>query len=86
MSKPVRISDYLATQLEEIAVRENRSLANLVQHLLIQALAMDNEPVTKTTVQTEPVYIRTDITTTPANERSNKPDDHFKPDFGKKLK
>ena len=81
MSKPVRISDFLAEELQAIADRENRSLANLVQHLLTQALAMDNEPTTQTTVQTEPVYIRTDVTTTPANERSNVPDPHFKPDF-----
>lgn len=79
MSKPVRISDFLAEELQAIADRENRSLANLVQHLLTQALAMDHEPVTARSSPS--VYVQTQSTTTPAVERSRTPDPHFKPDF-----
>lgn len=41
MSKPVRIKDYLAAELEKIAARENRSLHNLVNHLLEQAIELE---------------------------------------------
>lgn len=41
MSKSVRLKDYLAAELEEMAERENRSLANLVEHLLTQAIEME---------------------------------------------
>ena len=40
MSKTVRIADYLAEQVERLADQERRSLANMVQILLEQALAM----------------------------------------------
>jgi len=41
MSKSVRLKAYLAAELERIAARENRSLANLVNHLLEQAVEME---------------------------------------------
>jgi predicted DNA-binding ribbon-helix-helix protein len=41
MSKSVRLKEYLAAELERIAARENRSLANLVNHLLEQAVEME---------------------------------------------
>lgn len=41
MSKAVRLKDYLADELEKMAARENRSLANLVNHLLEQAVEME---------------------------------------------
>lgn len=41
MSKSVRLKDYLADELEKIAARENRSLTNLVNHLLEQAIEME---------------------------------------------
>ena len=41
MSKSVRLKDYLADELEKLAARENRSLANLVNHLLEQAVEME---------------------------------------------
>ena len=81
MSKPVRISDYLAAELEEIAKRENRSLANLVQHLLTQALAAEERTITQTVrVGGESSYVVAQFPTTPAAERE-RVDPHFKPDF-----
>ena len=77
MSKPVRLPEYLYEELQKLAVQEKRSLANMVAVLLEQALRMDDEPITKKNVQTEPVYIETQTTTTPRTERS------FKPDFKK---
>ncbi len=41
MSKSVRLKDYLAAELERIAERENRSLTNLVNHLLEQAIEIE---------------------------------------------
>jgi predicted DNA-binding ribbon-helix-helix protein len=41
VSKSVRLKDYLADELEKIAARENRSLTNLVNHLLEQAIEME---------------------------------------------
>ena len=41
VSKSVRLKEYLAAELERIAARENRSLANLVNHLLEQAVEME---------------------------------------------
>lgn len=70
MSKPVRISDYLAEELTKVANRDNRSLANLVQHLLTQALIMETTP------RAEPVP--------PPHVQRGAPaevDPHFKPDF-----
>lgn len=74
MSRPVRISDYLASELEKIAVRENRSLANLVQHLLTQAIALETRVVAPS-----PLPKPTDLTPGAAD----RVDLHFKPDFKK---
>lgn len=38
MSKPVRIPDDLAEQIEALAHQERRSLANMVQVLLVHAI------------------------------------------------
>lgn len=80
MSKTVRLPDYLAAELEELAAQEKRSLANLVRVLLEQALKMDTAPITKETVQTEPIYIQTQTTTTPRAERRAE-DREVKTDF-----
>jgi hypothetical protein len=71
MSKSVRLPDYLAAEVERLAGEEKRSLANMVQVLLEQALRIG--PVLADS-QPRDVLART-VT----------PDPHFKPDFGKKL-
>ena len=38
MSRPVRLPDYLADEVERLAAEEKRSLANMVAVLLEQAL------------------------------------------------
>jgi len=71
VSKSVRLKDYLAAELEEIAKRENRSLANLVNKLLEQAIEMDNRPMTREhVVETGSGKIVAQSTTTPAIERN----------------
>ena len=72
MSKPVRIKDYLAAELEKIAARENRSLANLVNKLLEQAIEMDNRPITREKILPlgKDGYARAQSSTTPAEERN----------------
>lgn len=42
MSKSVRLPDYLAAEVERLAREEKRSLANMVQVLLEQALAIES--------------------------------------------
>ena len=66
MSKSVRLADYLYAQVEELAAQEKRSLANMVQVLLEQALKMDHAPVTK--VSPAPSG-EMQSSTTPRNER-----------------
>ena len=39
MSKPVRIKDYVAVRVEEVASVERRSFANMVEVLLLAALS-----------------------------------------------
>jgi predicted DNA-binding ribbon-helix-helix protein len=39
----VRLKQHLSDELEKIAARENRSLANLVNKLLEQAIEMDQK-------------------------------------------
>ena len=48
MARQVRIAEYLADELEKIAARENRSLANLVNKLLEQAIEMDQRAAADT--------------------------------------
>lgn len=38
----MRLKEYLHAELEKIAARENRSLTNLVNHLLEQAVAIES--------------------------------------------
>ena len=42
MSKPVRLPDYLHAEIERLAAAEKRSLANMVQVLLEQALKFES--------------------------------------------
>lgn len=84
MSKSVRLKDYLAAELEEIAERENRSLANLVEHLLVQALDMvkrqqrgnQASPVTATVTQADAQSRDVQARTVAAEPVA----DHFRPD------
>lgn len=90
MSRSVRLPEYLALEVERLAGEEKRSLANMVQVLLEQALRFDTTPVT------EEVRIPGGVaqfSTTPRHQRHNErkveltpdpPTDlHFKPDFKK---
>jgi hypothetical protein len=85
MSKSVRLKDHLVAEVERLANEERRSLAQMVELLLEQALKIDGEPRTKVTPHDFGGDVQ--ITTTLRNERrSVQDDDHFKPDFGSKLK
>ena len=44
MSKPVRIYDHTYAEIEELARADRRSVANMVQLLLEQALALRDGP------------------------------------------
>lgn len=78
MSKSIRIRDHLYEEIDRLAKAERRPLVSQLELLLEQALAMDTQPITVKTIQTEPVYIETQVTSTPRAERLR--DDHFKPD------
>ena len=71
MSKPVRLPDYLYEEVQRLASEEKRSLANMVQVLLEQALKMD-----KLAADAQPRNVTARTIAPPA-------DDHFKPDFKK---
>jgi hypothetical protein len=75
MSKSVRLPDYLAAEVERLAKVEKRSLANMVQLLLEQALKIDARRVGP---DERPVL-------EPAGTQPARPgpDSHFKPDFKK---
>jgi len=45
VSKPIRISEYLLNEIEKLAESENRSLTNMVQVLLEQALRIEAVPL-----------------------------------------
>ena len=47
MSKPVRIKDFVADRVEEVASSERRSFANMVEVLLLAALAGRDGAVAK---------------------------------------
>lgn len=51
MSKSVRLKEHLAVELERIAARENRSLTNLVNTLLKQAIELDQRLVAQTALR-----------------------------------
>ena len=53
----MRLKDYLADELEKIAARENRSLANLVNHLLEQAIALEGKVSMVSNVRTQQVAV-----------------------------
>ena len=42
MSKSIRLPEYLAEEIERLAVQEKRSLANMVKVLLEQALKIES--------------------------------------------
>lgn len=99
MSKSVRLKDHLVAEVERLASEERRSLAQMVEILLEQALAMDSAGGGRIQEGNEvvgyafpPHYVgppteRIAAPTQNDPERTIEvPDDHFKPDFGKKLK
>lgn len=47
MSKSIRLKDHLVAEVERLAKEERRSLAQMVELLLEQALRLDGEPRTK---------------------------------------
>jgi hypothetical protein len=74
MSKAVRIRDHLHAELERLAKEEKRSLTNMVEVLLEQALRLPDK------------YVPPVVTVTKEQmEQIEAGDVHFKPDFGKKL-
>lgn len=85
MSKPVRLPEYLYAEIQKLAAQEKRSLANMVQVLLDQALALDEMGVHRihdsTTGElvgmTMPGPVDPDAPVVEAREV----DPHFKPDF-----
>jgi hypothetical protein len=90
MSRTVRLSDYLYAEVERLAKEERRSLANMVQVLLEQALALNgatmqgggDPPRSATSASggagaaTPPASGRAQAGT----GRVTPPDSHFKPD------
>lgn len=91
MSKPVRLKDYLAAELEKMAARENRSLANLVNHLLEQAIMMEGQVSTVRHVRTQqvatPAVTNADAESRDVRARTVEPGDvqpDFKPERKKK--
>lgn len=84
MSKSIRLKQHLVVELERLAVEEKRSLANMVEVLLEQALRMDEQPISV------PLVVpggSGSVSSTARVERrrswfppSSSPDDHFKPD------
>jgi hypothetical protein len=84
MSKSVRLKEHLYAEVERLAKEERRSLANMVEILLEQALRVDAEPITREEVQTEPFYVQTQTTTTrQADRRRESPsrNDEVRTDF-----
>lgn len=69
MSKSVRLKTYLAEEVERLAAEEKRSFANMVEILLEQALKLEVQPVTRESVQTEPVYVQVQAPSTPRQIR-----------------
>lgn len=84
MSKSVRIADYLHAEIERLAAAEKRSLANMVQVLLEQALQLPEHFERAKVMEAGPP--REMISVEPDGRMHDVPaDPHFKPDFkGKK--
>lgn len=74
MSKPVRLPDYLHAEVERLAALEKRSLANMVQVLLEQALTMERSRVVVTDKPEQEIGAMIGAS------------DHFRPDFKKERK
>ena len=79
MSRPVRIREHLAAEIELLAKEERRSLANMVEILLEQALKLETQPATQEF--TVPGGVA-QVSSTPRTIRRSE-DPHFKPDFKK---
>jgi hypothetical protein len=93
VSKPVRLPDYLHAEIEKLAAAEKRSLANMVQVLLEQALRMkrwesglsgeggvnESSPGTRSADVTSAVE-RTRDEAASTSPPAESPDPHFKPD------
>ena len=82
MAKSVRLADYLYEEVERLARAEKRSLANMVKVLLEQALQLESSGAA---VGDRTVSGSALVTPSGEPERAA-PEDHFKPDFGSKLK
>ena len=77
MSKPVRLADYLYAQVEELAAAEKRSLANMVQVLLEQALKIERLRLESFPPPVDPKLV-SQVTRT---RDSHNPDSDVKTDF-----
>jgi len=82
MAKSVRLADYLYEEVERLARAEKRSLANMVKVLLEQALQLESSGAAVGDVAVSGAA----LTPTAGEPERAAPDDHFKPDFGGKLK
>ena len=74
MSKSVRLKDHLVAEVERLANEERRSLAQMVELLLEQALKIESSGAVEGPKAANP-------TRPPRTDAA--PDDHFKPDFKK---
>ena len=88
MSKPVRLPDYLHAEVERLAKEERRSLANMVEILLEQALRLESGGFGRIMDGDEPVGVvipTLDADSQPRDipVRTAPSDQHFKPDFKK---
>ena len=89
MTRSVRIKEHLAAELERLAKEERRSLANLVEVLLEQALTIESGErgfVREMPATNEPLIEVTDLPDVKATVRvipREEADPHFKPDFKK---
>jgi len=102
MAKSVRLADYLYEEIEHLARAEKRSLANMVKVLLEQALQLESSgaavgdlAVTGSGRDRLRTPTGTPVGGTSGDEQRVTPShpapvraapEHFKPDFGNKLK
>ena len=89
MSKTVRLKDHLVAEVERLATQERRSLAQMVELLLEQALAIESGErgfVREGPAASEPreeVAELPDVKATVLVIPRDEADDRFKPDFKK---
>jgi predicted transcriptional regulator len=75
MSKSVRLKDHLAAEIDRLATTERRSLTNMVELLLEQALRLREENVAVTGVGWKDIP-----STVPSTTSVGAADPHFHPD------